>query len=123
MTAQFLEVAGSQMVLLTKAEFDRLIEAADDFADVEAAIRSRARREAGEEYLPSQMVDRLLAGQIPLKVWREHRNLSQAQLGELVGCKGSWIAKLEKGRAKGDVAIWRALAKALAIDLDDLFGD
>ena len=120
MTVQSLEIAGQRMVLLTQAEFERLQEAAENYADIEAAVDARQRREAGEEYFPAELVDRLLEGQNPLKVWREYRGLTQARLGEVVGCQSSMISKLEKGRLEGGVKLWQALAKALSVDLDDL---
>ena len=70
MTAQTLDIAGQQMVLLSQAEFERLMEAAENYADIEAAVAARQRREAGEEYFPAALVDRLLDGENPLKVWR-----------------------------------------------------
>lgn len=120
MTAQFLEIAGKTMVLLEKAEFDRLSKAAENYSDIEAAVKAQERRNAGEEYVPAELVDRLMAGESPLRVWRKYRGLTQKELGEMVGRQDSWIAKLEGGKAIGDIATWRALAKALSVDLDDL---
>ena len=120
MTEQFVEIAGQQMVLLTRPEFDKLAAAAENYADIEAAVSAQQRREAGEEYVPVELVDRLMAGESPLKVWREYRGLTLEGLGELVGRQGSMISKLEKGRNEGGIKLWQALAKALSVDLDDL---
>ena len=120
MTEQFVEIAGQQMVLLTRPEFDKLATAAENYADIEAAVAAQQRREAGEEYVPVELVDRLMAGESPLKVWREYRGLTLEGLGELVGRQGSMISKLEKGRNEGGIKLWQALAKALSVDLDDL---
>jgi DNA-binding XRE family transcriptional regulator len=120
MTVQQIEIAGQQMVLLTRQEFEQLAEAAESYADIEAAVRAEQRREAGEEYVPIELVDRLMAGENPLKVWREYRGLTLDALGAMVGRKGSMISKLEKGRNEGGIKLWQALAKALSVDLDDL---
>ena len=120
MTVQQIEIAGQHMVLLTRQEFERLAEAAESYADIEAAVRAEQRREAGEEYVPIELVDRLMAGENPLKVWREYRGLTLDALGAMVGRKGSMISKLEKGRNEGGIKLWQALAKALSVDLDDL---
>ena len=120
MTVQQIEIAGQQMVLLTRQEFERLAEAAENYADVEAAVLAEQRREAGEEYVPVELVDRLIAGESPLKVWREYRGLTLDALGAMVGRKGSMISKLEKGRNEGGIKLWQALATALRVDLDDL---
>ncbi|HEY7807999.1 MAG TPA: helix-turn-helix transcriptional regulator [Croceibacterium sp.] len=120
MTAQHIEIAGKPMVLLTREEFERLAEAAENYDDICAAVAAQERRNAGEEYLPIELVDRLMEGENPLKVWRQYRGFSQEALAKIVGRNGSWIAKLEKGKGKGDVTLWRALANALHVDLDDL---
>lgn len=120
MTAQMIEIAGSQMVVLSRKEFDELIEAAEHYADIVAAVEAQKRREAGEEYVPGEVVAQLVAGENPLKVWRRHRGLTLAALGEMVGHKSSFIAKLEKGASEGGIKLWQSLAKALKVDLDDL---
>lgn len=120
MSIQHLDIAGQKMVLLTQQEFDRLAEAAENYGDICAAVAAQERADAGEEYVPAELVNRIIDGESALKVWREYRGLTQATLAEKVGCQGSWIAKLEKGQATGDVKIWRALAEALNVELDDI---
>ena len=120
MTAQMIEIAGSQMVVLTRKEFDELMEAAEHYADIVAAVEAQKRREAGEEYVPAEVVAQLVAGENPLKVWRKHRGFSLAALGGIVGRQASFIGKLEKGSNEGGVKLWQALAKALDVDLEDL---
>lgn len=123
MTAQLIEISGQKMVILTQQEYERLSAAAESWSDLEATVSARKRREAGEEYVPAEVVDRILAGESALKVWRKYRSLSQEALGEIVGCQGSMISKLESGRASGDIHLWRSLAVALDVDLDDIAPD
>ncbi|MFO1254363.1 MAG: helix-turn-helix transcriptional regulator [Sphingomonadaceae bacterium] len=120
MTAQFVEIAGAQMVLLDRKEFERLSEAAEHYDDIVAAVEAQKRRDAGEEYIPAEIVNRLVSDENPLKVWRQYRGLTLDGLGELVGRKGSFISKLEKGKAEGGIKLWQDLARALKLDLDDL---
>ena len=120
MTVQQIEIAGQQMVLLTKAQYDRLAEAAENYADICAAVAAQERADAGEEYVPAEMVNRIIDGEPALKVWREYRGLTQEELAAKVGKQGSWLAKIEKGKLKGDVQIWRKLAAALDVELDDI---
>lgn len=120
MTAQIIDIAGQKMVLLTRAEYDALALSAENFQDIALAVEAQQKRAAGEEYLPADFVDRLLAGEAPLKVWREHRGLTLDELGERVGRQGSMISKLENGRNEGGIRLWKALADALAVDLNDL---
>ena len=120
MTAQHIEIAGQPMVLLTRREFERLTDAAENYGDICAAVAAQSRREAGEEYLPEEAVDRLLAGDSPLRVWRQHRGLTLEALANKVGCGSSMISKLEKGRNEGGIRLWKALAEALEVSVDDL---
>jgi len=118
MTEQLIEIAGQQMVILSQAEFRRLSQDAECYREIAAAVDAQARREAGEEYYPNDIISRIVDGENPLKVWRKYRRLSQEQLGQKVARGGSYIAKLEKGRSTGDVQLWQKLAKALDVDLE-----
>lgn len=120
MTAQFVEIAGAQMVLLSRAEFDRLNEAAEHYSDIVAAVEAQQRKEEGEEYVPAEVVRQLLDGENPLKVWRKYRGMTLDALAEAVGRQGSFISKLEKGKAEGGIKLWKDIAVALRVDLDDL---
>lgn len=120
MTAQHIQIAGQAMVVLTQAEFERLADAAENYEDICAAVAAEQRRLSGEEYVPAELVNRIIDGESALKVWREYRDLTQEQLARAVGKQGSWLAKLENGRLKGDVHIWRKLASVLDVELDDI---
>jgi DNA-binding XRE family transcriptional regulator len=120
MTVQFVEVAGKRMALLPAEDFERLLEDAEeqrDLADAQAAERARLE---GSEYLPSDMVNRILDGESALRVWRQYRGLSAADLAAMVGVGPSHITHLENGTREGRVNLWRAIAEALRVDIDDI---
>ena len=104
-------------VTIPRAEYDRLCAAEDDFADLQAALAARARI---DELVPSAVADRLIDGASPLKVWREHRGLSQSALARGSGVNRVQIADIEADRATGSVQTLRALADALHVTVDDL---
>ena len=111
----------SETVTIRKAEYDRLCAAADDLADIQAALAVRARIEAGtEELVPAAVADRLIDGEAPLKVWRECRGLSQSDLARVAGASRVQIVDIEAGRATGSARTLRRLADALGITVDDL---
>jgi ribosome-binding protein aMBF1 (putative translation factor) len=120
MTVQFLEIAGQRVAVLPAADYERLVEAAEDRADEATAASARDRREKGEEYLPSSFVDQLLAGANPLKAWREFRGLSQAELADAAGCHQAMVSHIEQGRRTGTAPLLRRLADVLRISVDDL---
>ena len=99
----------------------RLHAAEDDLADTRAALAVEARIARGEEELiPANVVDRLIDGEPPLRVWREFRDQSQAALARASGVNRVQIVDIEAGRSSGSVRTLRKLAAALRIAVDDL---
>lgn len=76
---------------------------------------------AGEgDYMPVEMVSRMIAGESPVRVWRQHRGLRQQDLARAAGIGKSFLCQIEGGTKTGSLATMRALATALEVDLDDL---
>ena len=108
-------------VTIPCAEYDRLRAAAEDLADLQALDRTRAALAAGEEELiPAAFANRLIAGENPLRVWRDLRGLTQAALAQRAGVNRVTVAEIETGRKQGSIATLRALADARGGGLDDL---
>ena len=111
----------SETVTTPKAEYDRLRAREADFADMQTALDVEARLAAGEEELiPAAVVDRLLDGEPPLRVWREFRNLTQSDLARASGVNRVQIVDIEADRNSGSVRTLRKLADALRVTVDDL---
>jgi mRNA interferase RelE/StbE len=111
----------NEMVTIPRAEYERLRAAAEDLADLVAYDRARAALAADEdELIPAAFANRLLAGEAPLRVYRDLRGLTQAALAERAGVNRVTVAEIETGRKQGSVATLRALAMALGVTLDDL---
>jgi DNA-binding XRE family transcriptional regulator len=109
------------MVTIPRAEYDRLREAAEDLADLQAYDRAKAALEAGDdELIPAEYVNRLLNGDSPLRVYRGLRCLTQAALAQAAGVNRVTVAEIETGRKQGSVATLRKLADALGVAVDDL---
>jgi len=105
-------------VVLTYAEWERIrgiVEDAEDAAAVAAVLS-----DPNQDRVPSDVVARILDGENPVKVWREQRDLTQAQLAEAAGLPQPTIAMIETGRRKGTVKHMKAIAGALGINLDTL---
>ena len=111
----------NETVTIPKAEYDRLCALEEELADVQAALAVEARIASGqEELIPAGVVDRLLDGEPPLRVWREFRNLTQAALARTSGVNRVQIVEIEAGRSSGSVHTLRKLADALGVAVDDL---
>jgi len=116
--------AGDTMVVLPKADYDRLMAAArdklEDEADARAAARVLARLESGKEAtLPFEVVKRMRA-QNRIKVLREHRQMTQQDLADAVGMNRLYLSQIETGRATGSLKTLTRIAKALKAPLDML---
>lgn len=120
MNIQFAVVDGIRMATLPAEQLERLQAAAEDRADIRAAEAAEARRTAGEEYLPAIMADRIVAGESPLRVWRRYRAFTLAALGKQAGVRASYLSEIELGKKPGTTRLWRALADALDVDIDDI---
>lgn len=124
MSAQtIITPAGERLVVLPEAEFNALVEAAEDAADRAALTAFRDKLAAGEEELvPAAVVDRILNGESRVKVWREHRGLTSSRLAELAGIGQGFLSQIETGKRDGTVGTLRKIAAALNVTLDDLAG-
>lgn len=121
MSVQFIETETGRLAVLPEAEYRRLAEAAADAADAAVIDRFRERLAAGEEELvPADIVNRLLAGDNPVRVWREHRGLTARALAEAAGLTPAFLSQIEGGQRDGSFETMRKLAAALRVALDDL---
>lgn len=107
----------NEMITITRAEYNRLLEAAEDLADIEAYDRAKAE---GGEGIPDEYVGRILDGESPLRVIRDWREMTQAALAEASGVNRVYIAQIEAGKKPGSVRALGALAGALRVPAETL---
>ena len=99
-------------------EYERLAAGSEaDLSDEE--LYDRARAEGGEAF-PIDVADRLLAGENAVRVYRDHRGMTQKQLAGAVGINPIYLSQIERGRRTGSTRTLAAIAGALGVDLDDL---
>jgi DNA-binding XRE family transcriptional regulator len=116
-----MTIDGEPFVALSRAAYDKLVEAAEDAADIAAIARFERRLAAGEEELvPSEMVDRILAGENLVRVWREHRGLTASVLAEKAGIAQPYLSQIETGKREGTLQTMKRIADALKVTVDDL---
>lgn len=110
-----------KMITIPLEEYHSLRAAAEDLANLQTYDRTLARLANGEEELLSaKMVKRILAGETPLRVWREIRGLTQTALAGVSNVNRVQIADIEAGRKSGSIDTLKKLAEALHITLDEL---
>jgi mRNA interferase RelE/StbE len=107
----------NEMVSIPRAEYDRLLEAAEMLADIAAFDRAAA---AGGEGMPADALRRIVTGENPTRVIREWRGLTAAELARRAGIHRVQLHDIESGKRVGSVETLRRLAEALDVPLDDL---
>ena len=120
MTVQIIEIAGQKMAMLPIDDYQRLLDVAEDREDVLDAMAAEKRRIEGEEYLPAEMVDRILNGESALKIWRKYRGMTLDQLAAKAETKQSMLSMIETGQRRGSPVLWCALADAMGVSVDDI---
>ncbi|MDP2009802.1 MAG: helix-turn-helix transcriptional regulator [Phenylobacterium sp.] len=66
------------------------------------------------------MLDRMLAGESPVKLWRQHRGLTQSALVAMAELSEGYLSQIETGKRDGTVDSFKRLAEALGVAVDDL---
>ena len=118
---KFIDIGGAEMVLLTRAEFDALmqrIEDAEENAELVAIYDDRmARLKAGiDVVLPPEVSMRVLKGEGILRALRNWRGVTQAELAEKTGFTQSYLSDLEAKKRVGPPQTLRKIAQALDVD-------
>ena len=100
-------------------EYKRLVSMDDEAAMTDEELYDLAKS-AGSESFPATVVDRLLAGENPVRVYRDHRRLTQKQLAEAAGINPVYLSQIETGRRTGSAKTLSSIAGALDVEVDDL---
>ena len=111
------ETAGS--VTLSRADFEALAEMVSDVQDLADADAVKVRLAACEtEMLPFVVAERLLDGEHPVTVLREHRAFTVRELAEASGVSLSYMSGVEAGKKPGSFDAMARVAAALRVPLD-----
>ena len=105
------------MVTIPRAEYDRLVADSEMLADL--AAYDAARAEAGEG-MPLAVFSRIVSGENPVKVIREWRGLTQAELARRAELHRVQLHDIETGKSRGSVDTLKAIAVALDVGMDDV---
>ena len=104
-------------VTIDSTEYDRLVAASEMLADLQAYDAAMDHRADG---MPIDVFSRIIAGENPVRVIREWRALSQAELARRAEIHRVQVHDLETGKSNGSVATLKAIAAALDVSLDDI---
>ena len=120
MKPQIIRKSGKpEYAVIPYEEYLKLLNDAEMLADVSAFDSAKRAIEAGEEELiPAAVVDRLLDGENPVRVWREFRGITASELAKTCGVTAAAISQIEGGKRKSSVALLKKIATALDVELD-----
>ncbi|MBZ9725631.1 helix-turn-helix transcriptional regulator [Mesorhizobium sp. B2-4-13] len=112
---------GDRMAILPLADYESLVEAAEDVADIQTYDQIKQKIAAGEEELiPAAVVNRILDGENKIRVWREHRGISARDLAEKTEISAGYLSQIETGTRDGSFDTIKRIAAALNVSVDDL---
>ena len=122
MKVQVIEKDGRpEWAVIPYGEYERLMEAAESLEDVRDYDAVKKAIESGrEELVPAGVVDRLLNGENPVRVWRKHRGLSVSGLAAACGLTPAAVSQIESGKRSPSIEKLKAIAAALDVDVDEI---
>lgn len=111
---KFTAPDGTEMVILSAADYARLKLLADEGEDRFAVLDQMARIADGEGTVPGAVMDLMLdEGFSAVGAWRKYRGLTQSELAAAVGATQTWLSRIESGARIGRPKLRKALARAL----------
>lgn len=120
MRAQLLKKDGRpEFAVLPITEYRHLLKRLEDLED---ARDLREYHATPSESFPASVVNQLLDGISPLKVFREYRGMTLDALGSACGVSAAALSQIENGKREPSVGLLKKLSEALRVDVDVLIG-
>lgn len=110
----------TETITIPKAEYDSLRATLEELNDRIVVHNFMHDPKPG---LPAAYIERMIDGESILKLWREHRGITQTQLAQESGVNRVQINNIENQGKSGSPRTLLRLAKALEISINDLILD
>jgi DNA-binding XRE family transcriptional regulator len=116
-----------EMAILPRGDYEALVARLNEKIEDAGTMRLvagglAALAEGREVLLPLAVSRRIAAGENAVKVLREFRQKSQAELALQVGIGQSYLSTIESGARKGPMELHAKIARALGVPLELLIG-
>jgi ribosome-binding protein aMBF1 (putative translation factor) len=112
---------GKEFAVIPVEALQKLMDDAEMLADVKAYDAAKRRVDRGDdELIPLEITERRVAGENSVRIWRDHRGLTQECLAKASKVSRAMIAGIEAGHKTGGIATLKKLAAALKVDLENL---
>ncbi|MBN8448088.1 MAG: helix-turn-helix transcriptional regulator [Candidatus Accumulibacter sp.] len=116
---RFSERDGKREFAVIPIELYECLAAALEDAD-DAALADAAYAVDDGFRIPAAVVNALLEGEQPVRVWREQRGLTQDALAAKAGISKAYLCQIETRKRVGALKTLRAIADAPAVSVPDL---
>jgi DNA-binding XRE family transcriptional regulator len=122
MKTQIIEKNGRpEFAVIPYEDYQHYLELLEDEADARVVAEFHEAYTAGREFLvPAEIVRRELAGESSIRLWREHRGLTQQELATRAGISKPYLSQIETGKRQGTIETLSAIARSLDVPLDVL---
>ena len=116
----FTTPSGDELVVLSKADYDHLMDLArqsedDEDAELVALANARMSDAGSSEHLPGEVSRLLIGGMSLLRALRQWRDIGQVKLADDIGTSQGFISDLESGRRAMTADVRSRLAKSLDV--------
>lgn len=122
MKVKFKATPDGEVAILPRKEYERLKafeqEAQEDAGTARFIAHAKKDIARGSPVLPRNIVDRLANAENPIRVLRQFREQTQAELSAGVGITQNYLSDLETGKRKGPLELHQKIARVLGVPLD-----
>jgi hypothetical protein len=122
MSVRFQKTPRGEVAILPRKEYELLLakasEADEDAGTARIVARAKKEIDGGGPLLPKDVVDRMAAGENPVRIIREWHDVTQMYLSFKTNLSQGYISDIENGRRVGTVAALRLIANVLNVPLD-----
>jgi hypothetical protein len=119
----------TETITLPKAQYEALLNRLEDAEDAlvvrqfRESVEAQGWDAATKDCLPIDLVERKLAGEHPVRIWREQRKLTLRALGELAHLPASYISEIENFTKPGSYTAFVKIARALDLPIESVGPD
>jgi hypothetical protein len=119
MNIQIIEKDGKpEWAILPYSEYLKLLEDHDDNEKINVFKNKLASGQ--EELIPKDLVNRIIAGENPIKIYREFRKFTLSGFAAKTKLSVPYLSQLEHNERKGSFESLKKIAAVLGVSIDDL---
>ena len=107
-----------EWAILYYSDYLKLLNDHEDHKKIQAFKNKLSNKQ--EDLIPKDLVNRIIAGESPIKIYREFRKLSLSELAKKTNLSVAYLSQLEHNNRKGSSSSLKNIATALMVNIDDL---